>query len=372
MFSSNYSGVRVLLTGDTGFKGAWLALWLRKLGAEVYGLALPAADDATLFARTRLQEKIHHIDGDISDLATVEKTLAAVRPRIIFHLAAQALVRESYHTPVETMMTNVMGTVHLCDALRRYDAPCAMVVVTSDKCYENHEWVYGYRENDAMGGGDPYSASKGAAELVTASWRHSFFPVAKLSVHQKIIASARAGNVIGPGDWAKDRIVPDAIRALLARESVLVRNPGAVRPWQHVLEPLSGYLWLGTKLLGKDAADFAEGWNFGPLPANVCTVRELVEGLLKTWGTGSWKMAGELNPPKEAHLLRLVIDKAVAQLNWLPVWSFPETVQHTVEGYRSIREHWDDADAVREVIEKQIMTYENAAKSMNLAWASSK
>jgi len=372
MFSSNYSGVRVLLTGDTGFKGAWLAFWLRKLGAEVYGLALPPADDATLFVRARLQEKIHHIDGDISDLATVEKALAAVRPRIIFHLAAQALVRESYHTPVETMMTNVMGTAHLCDALRRYDAPCAMVVVTSDKCYENHEWVYGYRENDAMGGGDPYSASKGAAELVTASWRHSFFPVAKLPVHQKIIASARAGNVIGPGDWAKDRIVPDAIRALLANESVLVRNPGAVRPWQHVLEPLSGYLWLGAKLLGNNATDFAEGWNFGPLPGNVCTVRELVEGLLQTWGTGSWKMAGEVNPPKEAHLLRLVIDKAVAQLNWLPVWSFPETVRHTVEGYRSIKEYWDDAEAVRDVIEKQIMAYENSAKAMNLAWACSK
>jgi CDP-glucose 4,6-dehydratase len=369
MFLNSYSGTRVLLTGDTGFKGAWLACWLRKLGAEVQGLALPPADDSTLFVRARLGELIKHTDGDIRDSATIEKAIEAVQPQIIFHLAAQALVLESYRDPLGTMMTNVIGTAHLCDALRRYASPCAVVIVTSDKCYENHEWVYGYRENDAMGGGDPYSASKGAAELITASWRRSFFPIEKLSEHQKPIASARAGNVIGAGDWAKDRIVPDAIRALSASEPVLVRNPGAVRPWQHVLEPLSGYLWLGAKLLGANAAEFADGWNFGPLPANTRTVKELVEGLIKAWGSGSWEHAGALNPPPEAHLLRLVIDKAFAQLNWSPVWNFAETVERTAEGYRLINQHWDDADAVREVVENQIAGYEQAAQAMSLAWA---
>jgi CDP-glucose 4,6-dehydratase len=372
MFVNSYAGTRVLLTGDTGFKGAWLALWLHKLGAEVHGLALPPADDSTLFVRARLSESIRHTDGDIRDLATVEKTLKTVQPQIIFHMAAQALVRESYQDPLGTMMTNVIGTAHVCDALRRYASPCALVVVTSDKCYENHEWVYGYRENDAMGGGDPYSASKGAAELVTASWRRSFFPVEKLSEHRKAIATARAGNVIGAGDWAKDRIVPDAIRALSAHEAVMVRNPNSVRPWQHVLEPLSGYLWLGAKLLSAAAADFAEGWNFGPLPANTRTVGELVESLIKAWGNGSWQKAGEVNPPPEAHVLRLAIDKAFARLSWSPVWSFAETVERTAEGYCLINEHWDDAGAVRSVIENQIAGYEHAAKSLSMAWAHAK
>jgi CDP-glucose 4,6-dehydratase len=369
MFLSSYSGIRVLITGDTGFKGAWLASWLCRLGAQVYGLALPPADESALFTRARLQGKITHLDGDICDLTTIEKTLAEVQPRIIFHLAAQALVRESYQTPVATMMTNVIGTAHLCDALRRYGAPCALVVVTSDKCYENHEWVYGYRENDSMGGSDPYSASKGAAELVTASWRSSFFPPKMFSAHGKAVATVRAGNVIGPGDWAKDRIVPDAIAALLTQKAVPVRNPDAVRPWQHVLEPLSGYLWLGVQLMGDRAADFSEAWNFGPLPANVNTVKHLVEALIKSWGTGSWQMIGEPNPPPEAHLLRLVIDKAVARLLWSPVWSFNETISHTVEGYRLIRGQWNDPETIQGVIENQIASYEGAAKSMGVTWA---
>lgn len=369
MFSGSYTGVRVLVTGDTGFKGAWLAFWLRKLGAEVHGLALPPIDDASLFSRSRLHEKIKHRDGDICDLAALEKAIADVRPRIIFHLAAQTLVLESYRSPVETMVTNVIGTAHLCDALRRYDAPCAVVVVTSDKCYENHEWDYGYRENDAMGGGDPYSASKGAAELVTASWRHSFFPAQKVSTHNKVIASARAGNVIGPGDWAKDRIVPDAIRALSAGEPILVRNPRATRPWQHVLEPLSGYLWLGTQLMGARAVEYAEGWNFGPRTANGRMVQELVDELIKGWKGGSWKLADESNPPPEAHLLRLVIDKAVTRLQWAPVWSFDETVRCTVDGYRLIKRFWNDPDSIQGVLEEQIMAYEKTAATMRLAWA---
>lgn len=369
LFANSYSGVRVLLTGDTGFKGAWLALWLKRLGAEVHGLALPAERDS-IYERAGLNNLVRHTDGDIRDLTVVETTMEDVRPNIIFHMAAQALVRESYADPLGTMMTNVIGTAHICDALRRYDAPCAAVIVTSDKCYENHEWVYGYRENDAMGGGDPYSASKGSAEIVTSSWRHSFFPVEKLSQHGKAVASARAGNVIGPGDWAKDRIVPDAIRALLSGEPIMVRNPNSVRPWQHVLEPLSGYLWLGAKLLGQSAADFAGGWNFGPFPANTRRVNDLVESLIQAWGGGSWKHAEENNSPPEANILRLVIDKAFAQLNWCPVWNFDDTVRRTAEGYKLISQNQDDAGTVRNIIENQIAAYEEGARSMGVAWAS--
>ncbi len=371
MFLNSYAGARVLLTGDTGFKGAWLALWLRKLGAEVFGLALPPADDSTLFVRARLDQLINHSDGDIRELTTVEKAIEAAKPQVVFHMAAQAIVRESYRDPIGTMMTNVIGTGHVCDAIRRYDSRCAVVLVTSDKCYENHEWEFGYREIDAMGGSDPYSASKGAAEIVAASWRRSYFPISKISQHGKTIATARAGNVVGAGDWAPDRIVPDAIRALSAGQTLLVRNPMAVRPWQHVLEPLSGYLWLGAKLLGERGVDFCEGWNFGPLPSNSRTVKELADGLVREWGSGSWKAADEMNPPHEAHMLRLVIDKAVARLNWVPVWDFDETVKRTAEGYRRINEDWDDSNSVRDIISDQIKTYENAASAMRVAWAQS-
>ena len=367
MFNGAYKGRKVLVTGDTGFKGSWLAVWLQQMGAEVHGLALPPEGSQALYRQGAIGRVIHHTDCDIRDSAAVERVLQEVQPRIIFHLAAQALVRDSYLDPVGTMMTNVMGTAHLCDALRRYGGPCALVVITSDKCYENHEWVYGYRENDAMGGSDPYSASKGAAELITASWRRSFFRPAEMPSHGKSVASARAGNVIGPGDWAKDRIVPDTIRSLRENRPVLVRNPQAVRPWQHVLEPLSGYLWLGAGLLEGRAADWAEGWNFGPLPRNVRTVGELTEALIQAWGTGSWQSANIPGQPHEANLLRLSIDKAVSRLNWSPVWDFQATIRQTVHGYKKVAVA-GDAVTVRQVIQDQIAQYVRDAKSLDLEW----
>jgi CDP-glucose 4,6-dehydratase len=369
MFSDNYSGTRVLLTGDTGFKGTWLALWLRKLGAEVYGLSLPPENDSTLFVRTGLDDLVKHSNGDIRDLRNIEEVFRVSRPNIVFHLAAQALVRESFRDPVGTMLTNVVGTAHVCDVLRRYEAPCALVVITSDKCYENHEWVFGYRENDPMGGADPYSASKGAAELLTSSWRRSFLPLEKISQHQKPVATARAGNAIGPGDWARDRIVPDAVRALLAKEPIIVRHPNSIRPWQHVLEPLSGYLCLGAKLLSSNPADFADCWNFGPLPGSVRCVKDLVDQFIIAWGDGTWVRASEIESPSEAQTLRLIIDKAVAQLNWFPVWGFDETIRRTAEGYRRINDCWDHPNAVRGVIEDEIALYTKAANSINVAWA---
>jgi CDP-glucose 4,6-dehydratase len=369
MFSDNYSGTRVLLTGDTGFKGTWLALWLRKLGAEVYGLSLPPENDSTLFVRTGLGDLVKHIDGDIRDLRNIEEVFRISRPNIVFHLAAQALVRESFRDPVGTILTNVVGTAHICDALRRYEAPCALVVVTSDKCYENHEWVFGYRENDSMGGADPYSASKGAAELLTSSWRRSFLPCEKMNQHQKPVATARAGNAIGPGDWARDRIVPDAVRALLAKEPIIVRHPNSIRPWQHVLEPLAGYLCLGAKLLSSNPVDFADRWNFGPLPGSVRYVKDLVDQFIIAWGEGTWMRASKIESPSEAQTLRLAIDKAVAHLNWFPVWGFGETIRRTAEGYRRINDCWDHPNAVRGVIEDEIALYTKAANSINVAWA---
>lgn len=368
MFQDVYRGTRVLLTGDTGFKGAWLAWWLHRLGAEVNGLALPPVGE-TLFEGGDLQRVIQHSTVDICDRAAVEHAVQAARPRIIFHLAAQALVRDSYANPVETMMTNVMGTAHICDALRRVDDPCALVVVTSDKCYENREWVHGYRETDAMGGSDPYSASKGAAELVTSSWRRSFFPVANMETHGKPVATARAGNVIGPGDWAKDRIVPDTLRALLAGEPVRLRNPHSIRPWQHVLEPLSGYLALGAGLLNGQSAAWAEGWNFGPLPGNVRTVRELAEGVIAAWGFGSWENTGDARQLHEANLLRLSIDQAVARMNWGPVWNFEQTVRYTALGYQNLRKNAGDPEAVRRVMTEEIERYVAEAKALDVKWA---
>jgi CDP-glucose 4,6-dehydratase len=269
------------------------------------------------------------------------------------------------------MATNAMGTAHVCDALRRLDKPCALVVVTSDKCYANSEWVFGYRENDPMGGSDPYSASKGVAELIVASWRKSFFPLEKFDRHRKPIATVRAGNVIGAGDWAADRIVPDAIRALKSNKPILVRNPNAVRPWQHVLEPLSGYLALSARLLSRDAARYAEGWNFGPLPSSTRTVRELVETLIPAWGSGSWTNANEANAPAESNLLRLSIDKAEAQLGWCPVWSFPVTIKRTAEGYLRHVKAGEDIAAIRTALSDEIDQYVRDARLTHAFWSKS-
>ncbi len=330
-----WRGKRVLLTGHTGFKGSWLALWLADLGAEVTGYALAPDTEPALFERAGVAAACRSVIADVRDAARLAEVVREARPDAILHLAAQPLVRLSYERPLETLDTNVMGTAHLLEAVRRAGRPCAVVVVTSDKCYENREWLYGYREDEALGGHDVYSMSKGAAELVTASWRRSFFHPARLASHGVAVASARAGNVVGGGDWARDRIVPDAIGALAAGTPIPVRNPHGVRPWQHVLEPLSGYLLLGARLMGPQAAAHCEAWNFGPRPEDARPVREVVEALIRHWGGGRWDDRHDPAAPHDAGLLRLSIDKATARLGWAPRWRVDETFRLTVEWYRA-------------------------------------
>lgn len=353
---AGYRGRRVLVTGDTGFKGAWLAWWLARLGARVHGLALPPEHAEGPYVLARLAETVAHADGDVRDAAAVRRAVDAAAPEVIFHLAAQALVRESYRDPAGTVATNVLGTAHVLDAVRAAGRPCAVVVVTSDKCYENREWEFAYRENDALGGHDVYSASKGCAELVTAAFRRSFF-AASGGAPSVRVASARAGNVIGPGDWAADRIVPDIVRALRAGRPVAVRNPRAVRPWQHVLEPLAGYLRLGAALLGDAPEEACGAWNFGPQSGDAHAVEDLVRAALAAWGGGAWEDASRPGQPHEAAHLRLAIDKAVTRLGWRPVWPFAETVRRTVAGYRRLLEAPADAHAARRLMDGEIAAY---------------
>jgi CDP-glucose 4,6-dehydratase len=333
-----YAGKKVLLTGHTGFKGGWLALWLGELGAEVTGYALAPDPMPSLFLAAGVQSACRSVIADVRDAARLRAVVQETRPDYVFHLAAQPLVRLSYELPLQTLETNVVGTAHVLDALRGASRPCAVVVVTSDKCYENREWPWGYREHEPMGGHDVYSMSKGAAELVVASYRRSFFPPARLRQHGVAVASARAGNVVGGGDWARDRIVPDAIAALAAGRPVPVRNPHGVRPWQHVLEPLGGYLLLGARLagVGTDAPQgFCEPFNFGPRSEDARPVKDVVEALVSAWGSGSWEDRSDPSAPHEAGLLRLAIEKAQAQLGWAPRWRFEETFRRTVEWYRT-------------------------------------
>ena len=310
-----WRGKRVLLTGHTGFKGSWLSLWLQSLGAEVHGLALEPPTTPNLFTVAQVEAGMaSHTIGDIRDLATVQKAMQAARPDIVIHMAAQPLVRLSYAEPVQTYATNVMGTVHVLEAARSPPNVKAIVVVTTDKCYENKEWAWGYRENEPMGGHDPYSNSKGCAELVTSAYRNSFFQSSGIA-----LASARAGNVIGGGDWAADRLVPDILRAFEQNQPVTIRNPHATRPWQHVLEPLSGYLTLAEHLYTKGQA-YAEGWNFGPKDDDAQPVQWIVEHMVNAWGCGaSWQQDGGAHP-HEANYLKLDISKAKARLGWQPRW----------------------------------------------------
>jgi len=332
---------RVLVTGHTGFKGSWLALWLLKLGAKVSGLSLAPDTSPSLFEQLGLKKRLNHRLGDIRDACVVQQCVADTKPDVVFHLSAQPLVRRSYQEPADTWATNVMGTIHLLDALRNLYSPCTAVLITTDKVYRNNEWLYGYRENDPLGGSDPYSSSKAAAELAISSWRASFCGSLPHQTPHLRLASARAGNVIGGGDWALDRIVPDAMRALGQGQVIGVRNPGATRPWQHVLEPLSGYLCLAERLSsqggagGTGEADLASSFNFGPqLEANR-PVQSLVEEALGHW-PGSWIDQSDPNSPHEASLLNLVIDKAHHQLGWTPRWNFTTTVERTVRWYRKV------------------------------------
>ena len=327
--TSPWTGRRVLVTGDTGFKGGWLSLWLQWLGAEVTGFALPAPAGPSFFAQTRLGELIEHIDGDVRDAAAVEAAILRCRPEVIFHLAAQPLVRQSYREPVETYATNVMGTVHVLDACRHVPGVAAVVCITTDKCYENREWVWPYRESDPMGGHDPYSSSKGAAELVVAGYRRSYFETSGPAV-----ASVRAGNVIGGGDWAEDRLIPDIVRALLAGDRPLIRNPASVRPWQHVLEALSGYLLIAERLLGQDRS-VATAYNFGPSDDDAQPVSWVVERMLEQWGAAGWdRPDGE--QPHEAVLLKLDCSKARSELGWRPALRLEQALARVVEWHRHV------------------------------------
>ena len=336
-----WRGRRVLLTGHTGFKGSWLALWLLELGAEVTGLALepePVEPPATpLFAALGLAERLgaRHRIGDIRDPAALAAAVAASEPELVLHLAAQPLVRRSYGDPLGTWATNVQGSLQVLEALRPLQHSCAVVMVTTDKVYANQEWDYGYRESDRLGGHDPYSASKAAAELAIASWRASFCGAAAHQTPHLAIATARAGNVIGGGDWAADRIVPDAMRALAAGDPIPLRNPAATRPWQHVLEPLGGYMLLAERLLAD--ARHASAFNFGPALEANRSVRELVEASLQHW-PGSWSDGSDPHALHEAGRLHLQIDKAHHQLGWQPRWDFATTLARTVTWYRSVHE----------------------------------
>jgi CDP-glucose 4,6-dehydratase len=335
--ASFWRGRRVLLTGHTGFKGSWLALWLLELGARVTGVALAPEPGPSLFRQLGLSERLVHRIADIRQGDLMQELVAECQPEVVLHLAAQPLVRRSYSEPLATWETNVIGTIHLLEALRPLPRPCAAVLVTTDKVYRNNEWLYGYRENDPLGGHDPYSSSKAAAELAIASWRASFCGSAPHQVPLLRIASARAGNVIGGGDWAAERIMPDAMRALACGQPIGVRNPAATRPWQHVLEPLGGYLLLAERL-STEGERLASAFNFGPqLEANR-SVRELVEEALHHW-PGQWVDQSHASSPHEAGLLHLVTDKSHHELGWAPRWPFATTVERTVGWYRRVLEH---------------------------------
>jgi len=324
---SFWNGKHVFLTGHTGFKGGWLALWLVSMGAKVTGYALTPNTRPNFFQVAKVESNLEksHI-ADIRDLEKLQKVMAEAKPGVVIHMAAQPLVRYSYVNPVETYATNVMGTVHVLESIRSLDSVRAAVVVTTDKCYENKEWAWGYRENEPMGGHDPYSNSKGCAELVTSAYRESYFSPEKYSQHGVGIASARAGNVIGGGDWSEDRLIPDAIKAFEANQPLMIRNPLATRPWQHVLEPLSGYLVLAQALY-EQGADFDGGWNFGPHDEDARPVQEVIDLLIQKWGTpASWQQESGVQP-HEAHALKLDISKARQCLGWVPKWSLETAIE---------------------------------------------
>jgi len=355
-----WSGKKVFLTGHTGFKGSWLSLWLQLLGAEVTGYALSAPTNPSLFDVARVAHGMKSVIGDIRDGATLANAMREAAPEVVIHMAAQPLVRRSYVDPVETYSTNVMGTVHLLEAVRQTQSVRAVVNVTTDKCYENKEWVWGYRESEPMGGFDPYSSSKGCAELVTAAYRSSFFNPEKYRTHQVGLATARAGNVIGGGDWAEDRLIPDILAAFEKAQPVVIRNPHATRPWQHVLEPLRGYLTLAEKLYVEGAA-FAEAWNFGPHSDDVRPVDWIVRQLAQKWANGaSWKIDAS-DHPHEASYLKLDISKAGHRLNWQPAMRLDQALGLIVDWSRERRAGTD----MRVLTQAQIQAYQVHANASN-------
>lgn len=366
MFGDGYRGARVLVTGHTGFKGAWLSEWLLRLGADVTGLALEPDTTPSLFVQLGMATRLRHFIADVRSTDDVRRIVLKTRPDYVFHLAAQPLVRRSYREPVYTWQTNVLGTVNVMESLRDLEHPCAAVIVTSDKCYENRGLAVSYREDDPLGGHDPYSGSKGAAELAVASWRRSFFS----DGHPVRLASARAGNVIGGGDWAEDRLVPDCIRALDRGDAIAVRNPNATRPWQHVLEPCSGYLALAAAMMN-DGSDrrLCGAFNIGPGADANQTVRALVNRVLTDW-PGTWTDASNRPAPHEASILQLDNRKADSEFGWRPTWTFDESVRATVGWYRDCHDQASAFDA-RERTQADIKAFEQRAAKLNAWWAKS-
>lgn len=360
---TRFAGANVLVTGHTGFKGTWLTAWLKQLGANVTGIALDPATSPSHFAVTRQGDGMTDLRIDVRDRAAIEQAIVSAQPDFVFHLAAQALVRRSYDDPLETWQVNVLGTLHVLEALRKMDKRCAAVIITSDKCYDNVEWVWGYRETDALGGPDPYSASKGAAELAIRSHIKSYFPKATSKVR---ICSARAGNVIGGGDWAADRIVPDCVRAWSADQTVELRNPHATRPWQHVLEPLSGYLTLAVALADRPELH-GEPFNFGPPAQQNHSVLELVRQMALHWEQVRWQDVSKTTAgPYESGLLKLNCDKALFHLRWHAVMPFEDTVRMTTEWYRAYYRNPGDISATTNA---QIEAYSTTARQQGLDWA---
>jgi CDP-glucose 4,6-dehydratase len=332
MWDTIYQGKRVFLTGHNSFKGSWMSLWLRSIGAEVTGYAIEPPTQPNHFDLLKLDLPATH--GDLRDFEVLRKAMRDAQPDIVFHMAAQSSVLESYRRPLETFATNVMGTAHVLEAAREVPSLRAVVIVTTDKCYENHEWVWGYRETDALGGHDPYSSSKALAELAVASYRRSFFPVAHYgSAHQVLLATVRSGNIVGGGDWKEDRIVPDVMRAVTQGRKTLIRNPESTRPWQHVLEPVNAYLLLGKYLI-EGRKEFSGAWNFGPADDANRTVLEVVQELQKSWPQIDFEIQHPRQTTHEAKLLKLDCSKARAALGWRAVWSFADTMKRTAEWYR--------------------------------------
>jgi len=348
---SFWRGRKVFLTGHTGFKGSWLSLWLESLGASVTGYALSPPTKPSLFEQANIANSVRSICADVRDFPRVKAAIAECSPEVLIHMAAQSVVRRGYEDPIETYSSNVMGTVNVLEALRQLRQPCVVVNVTSDKCYANREWVWGYREDEAMGGRDPYSNSKGCAELVTSAYRDSFFPPTLLDQHGIAVATARAGNAIGGGDWTGDQLIPDLMRAFLEGYPCPIRNPSAIRPWQFVIEPLRGYLMLAERL-AQDAARFAGGWNFGPAGADAKPVSWIADELAQSWGNGaSWKRDTAVHPP-EAHFLRLDASKASTYLEWHPLLSLRQALGWIVEWYRAFQRGGDLKMLTRMQIER--------------------
>ena len=354
MFGDIYNGRRVLITGHTGFKGSWLSYWLKQLGANVCGIALPAETEPSHYQL--LKPAVRSVEEDIRNREVVETVFSAYHPEIVFHLAAQPLVRKSYQNPLETLEVNIMGTANVLEACRKTDSVKAVVVISSDKCYENREQMSGYTEEDPMGGHDPYSASKGCTELVAASYRKSFFEEAGI-----LLATARAGNVIGGGDWAADRLVPDAMRAAADGEEMILRNPASIRPWQHVLEPLSGYLLLGQKLF-EGEKNCASAWNFGPDEESLITTEHALELLQRGWNAVQYTHVPDIKAPHEAKILRLNCTKARTELAWEPVWNAETAFRKTAVWYR---EYYT---AYQLLTEKDLYDYIQDAEKKGSSW----